>query len=71
MQVTRKLVVKAMSAWQSAILRVIGWMLGIRGEAKIAYITFDHDEVEPTINDIKRNNEENEMNRQVDKETGE
>ena len=68
---TPKLVIEAMSAWQAAIFRVIGWMLGIRGEAKIAYITFDHDEVEPTINDIKRNNEENEMNRQVDKETGE
>lgn len=68
---TPKLVIEAMSAWQAAILRVIGWMLGIRGEAKIAYILFDHDEVEPTINDIKRNNEENEMNRQVDKETGE
>jgi len=69
--VTPKLVIEAMSAWQAAILRVIGWILGIRGEAKIAYILFDHDEVEPTINDIKRNNEENEMNRQVDKETGE
>lgn len=68
---TPKLVIEAMSAWQAAILRVIGWILGIRGEAKIAYILFDHDEVEPTINDIKRNNEENEMNRQVDKETGE
>ena len=68
---TPKLVIEAMSAWQAAILRVIGWMLGIRGEAKIAYILFDHDEVEPTINDIQRNNEENEMNRQVDKETGE
>ena len=68
---TPKLVIEAMSAWQAAILRVIGWILGIRGEAKIAYILFDHDEVEPTINDIQRNNEENKMNRQVDKETGE
>jgi hypothetical protein len=70
-QVTPKFVIEAMNAWQAAILRVIGWMLGIRGEARIAYIEFDNDEVEPTINDIKRNNEENEMNRQVDKETGE
>jgi len=65
------LVVKAMSVWQNAILRVIGWMIGIRGEAKIVYISFAQDEVEPTINDIKRNDEENRMNRQVDKETGE
>lgn len=67
--VTPKLVIEAMRWWQSATLRVIGWMLGIRGEAKIVYIAFDDDE--PTINDIKKNQEEDNMNRQVDKETGE
>ena len=56
--------------WQSATLRVIGWMLGIRGEAKIVYIAFDHDD-EPTVDDIIKNQEEDEMNRQVDKEPGE
>jgi hypothetical protein len=58
-----KLVVKAMKTWQAAVLRVIGWMIGIRGEAKISYIIFDNDKEEPTINDIVKNNEEDAMNR--------
>lgn len=63
-----KLVVEAMSKWQSAVLKVIGWMLGIRGEAKLVFIEFDN---QPTINDLIKNKEEDEMNRQADKETGE
>lgn len=52
-----------MSAWQALILKVIGWMIGIRGEAKIVYLQFDNDdEVEPTINDIVKNNAEDEAN---------
>lgn len=53
-----------MSAWQALVLKVIGWMIGIRGEAKIVYLQFDNDdEVEPTINDIVKNNTEDEANR--------
>lgn len=53
-----------MSAWQALVLKVIGWMIGIRGEAKIVYLQFDNDdEVEPTINDIVKNNAEDEANR--------
>lgn len=59
-----KLVIQVMSAWQALVLKVIGWMIGIRGEAKIVYLQFDNDdEVEPTINDIAKNNVEDEANR--------
>lgn len=58
-----KLVIQVMSAWQALVLKVIGWMIGIRGEAKIVYLQFDNDdEVEPTINDIVKNNAEDEAN---------
>jgi len=57
-----------MSKWQSAVLKVIGWMLGLKGEAKLVFIQFDN---EPTINDLIKNKQEDEMNRQADKETGE
>lgn len=66
-----KLVVDTMNKFQEVTLKIVGWLLGIRGEAKIVYIAFDK-EMEPTINDLKKWHEENEMNtRQVDKETGE
>ena len=57
------LVVKAMNTYQEFVLKIVGWILGIRGEAKIVFIQFDEDEVEPTINDIVKNNEEDAMNR--------
>lgn len=59
-----KLVIQVMSAWQALVLKVIGWMIGIRGEAKIVFLQFDNDEdeVEPTINDIAKNNAEDEAN---------
>ena len=67
-----KLVVRTMNKFQEVTLKILGWLLGIKGEAKIVYIAFD-DEMEPTINDLKKWHEENEMNRQrqADKETGE
>lgn len=59
-----KLVVQVMSAYQAFVLKVIGWLIGIRGEAKIVYLQFDYDDdVEPTINDIAKNNAEDEANR--------
>lgn len=64
MKLKPKLVIQVMSAWQALVLKVIGWMIGIRGEAKIVYLQFDNDdEVEPTINDIVKNNTEDEANR--------
>ena len=58
-----EIIVKAMNAYQAFVLKVVGWMIGIRGEARIVYIQFDEDEVEPTINDIVKNNEEDAINR--------
>lgn len=57
-----EIIVKAMNGYQAFVLKVVGWMIGIKGEAKIVYIQFDEDEVEPTINDIVKNNAEDEMN---------
>lgn len=65
-----KLVVRTMNKFQEVILKVVGWLLGIRGEAKLVYIAFD-DKVEPTINDLNKWHQENEMNKQREKETGE
>lgn len=59
-----------MNKFQEVILKVVGWLLGIRGEAKLVYIAFD-DKVEPTINDLNKWHQENEMNKQREKETGE
>lgn len=56
-----------MNRIQEIVLKVIGWMLGIKGEAKIIYIQFDNDDInddiEPTINDIAKSMAEDEMNR--------
>jgi hypothetical protein len=59
-----------MNKFQEVILKIVGWLLGIRGEAKLVYIAFD-DKVEPTINDLNKWHQENEMNKQREKETGE
>lgn len=56
-----EVVIEDMKGWQAKILRIIGRMIGIPGYAYITYITFN-DEVEPTINDIIRNIQEDEAN---------
>ena len=63
--------IEAKRWWASAITRLIGWILGIRGEAKLVLIRLGDDEMKPTINDIIKNQQEDEMNQQVEKETGE
>jgi len=68
--VNPKLVVRTMNKFQEVILKIVGWLLGIRGEAKLVYIAFD-DKMEPTINDLNKWHQENEMNKQREKETGE
>ena len=65
-----KLVVRTMNKFQEVTLKIVGWLLGIRGEAKLVYIAFD-DKMEPTINDLNKWHQENEMNKQREKETGE
>lgn len=60
-----RLEVKVMNAWQGFVTRMMGRILGLKGEAHIVFIQFDNDdedEVEPTINDIVKNNAEDEMN---------
>jgi hypothetical protein len=69
--VKRQLEVKMMKQWQKRILRFVSHLIGLRG-GHLIYVAFviDVDE-EPTINDLIKNKEEDEMNRQADKETGE
>lgn len=66
------LVIKAIDGWREFVLRALGKILGFKGEAFVVYIAFDNDEeIEPTINDLKKNQEEDEMNNQNRKEAGE
>ena len=58
-----QLVVEVMKAWQSKILNAIAWVIGLRG-GSVAYVNLRIVlDVEPTINDIVKNNEEDAMNR--------
>ena len=41
---------------------MMGRILGLKGEAHIVFIQFDNDDLEPTINDIVKNNEEDAIN---------
>ena len=56
-----------MNGFQGFITRMMGRILGLKGEAHIVFIQFDNDEddddLQPTINDIVKNNEEDAMNR--------
>ncbi len=58
-----QLVVEVMKAWQSKVLNAIAWVIGLRG-GSVAYVNLRIVlDVEPTINDIVKNNEEDAMNR--------
>jgi hypothetical protein len=62
-----QLVVEEMRAWQAAFLNLMAWLIGLRG-GSVAYLEFRtvitlEDDIEPTINDIVKNNEEDAMNR--------
>lgn len=66
-----KLVVEPMSKWQSRILNFVGYLVGLR-HGSVAWISLQvEEEFEVTINDLKRMHEEDEMNKQTEKETGE
>ena len=57
-----QLVVEAMKAWQSKVLNTVAWVIGLRG-GSVAYVNLRIVlDVEPTINDIVKNNEEDAMN---------
>ena len=72
-----KLVLEKMGRIESKVLNAVAWLFGNRG-GSVAYCYLDIkwseeeiDNVEVTINDIKRMHEEDEMNKQTEKETGE
>mgnify|MGYP007086245084 CR=1 FL=1 len=51
-----------MKAWQSKVLNTVAWVIGLRG-GSVAYVNLRIVlDVEPTINDIVKNNEEDAMN---------
>jgi hypothetical protein len=68
--VTPSLIVDEMSAWQSKVLRFVASLIGLR-KGYVLWINidpsdlteFEFEKVEPTINDIVKNNEEDAMNR--------
>ena len=63
-----QLVVEAMKAWQSKVLRFVASLIGLRN-GYVLWINIDPGEItefqferiEPTINDIIKNNEENDF----------
>lgn len=57
---TPSLTVDEMANWQSAILRFVGKLIGLKGNPYIMFI--ENEEFEPTINDLKRLHEEDEAN---------
>lgn len=68
--VTRKgeMIVEFFPPWKENILLAVSWCLGIRG-IPVGFIRFERaTEMEPTINDLQRAEEESAMNR-VSKQT--
>jgi hypothetical protein len=72
-QVTRKdrqIVVAFLPQWKENILTFVARLLGLKG-MPVGLITAKFlDEIEPTINDIRKNQEEDEMNRQREENRG-
>ena len=63
--VTRKgeMIVEFFPVWKENILRAIAWCLGIRG-VPVGFVHYEKpSEMEPTINDLQRAQEESAMNR--------
>jgi hypothetical protein len=61
-----------MKRWEAKILNSVAWLIGMRG-GSVGYCWIDRIEdadIEMTINDITKNNEENEANK-LEKESGE
>lgn len=62
MSLKPKIVVEDLNPFQAKVLKFVGYLVGIKGDAFIAFVQYGKEEVEPTINDIAKNNEEDEMN---------
>ena len=71
-----RLVISPMKRWEAKILNSIAWLIGLRG-GSVGYCWLetteeaDENDIEVTLNDIVKNNEEDEMNKQTEKESGE
>lgn len=70
-----RLIINPMKRWEARILNSVAWLIGMRG-GSVGYCWIDIDEeadkkdIEVTINDIVKNNEEDEANK-IEKESGE
>lgn len=53
--------IEDMRPWQAFIVKWVGKLVGLKGNAHIIFLDLDGD-YEPTINDIKRQLEEEEAN---------
>jgi hypothetical protein len=58
-----RIVVEDLSPFQAKVLKFVGYLVGIKGDAFIAFIQYDKEPMEPSINDIAKNNEEDAINR--------
>ena len=60
----QELMVVTLKPWKESVLYWVARLIGIRG-LPVGFIHYERefDDNEPTINDIKRNNEESQMNR--------
>lgn len=66
----RQIVVAFFPQWKENILTFVARLLGLKG-MPVGLITHKFlDEIEPTINDIRKNQEEDEMNRQREENRG-
>jgi hypothetical protein len=64
---TPYLVVEPMKKFQAKILKAVSWLLGLRN-GSVAWVSLgidieDEADLQPTINDIVKNAEENEANK--------
>lgn len=58
-----ELTIKPMNRFQSRVLRLVSWLIGIKGDAYVCFIEYSEAAPTPTINDIIKNNQEDEANR--------
>jgi hypothetical protein len=57
-----RIVVEDLKPFQAKVLKVIGYLVGIKGNPFIAFIQYEKEEMEPSINDIAKNNAEDDAN---------
>ena len=66
-----RFVLDVMRGYEAKILNAVAWLIGLRG-GSVAYCwIMEEEDFEVTINDLKKMHEEDEINKQTEKETGE